>query len=310
MVTSQGKRPRNGGNWLFVKMIPKGIDRRGGDMVNKLVFIILVFGCLLPGCSSRQTPEPSRTLSIPGSGACEQVLRALAEAFNAQHPGVNVEVPRSTGTRGGIKAVIEGTHRLGRIGRPLKADELANGLMFLPFAHDAVVFAVGSHVGIDNLGSAQLADIFSGAITAWQELNGPQEPIRVLIRQADETSLTIIRRNLPAFREVIFSDQAKIAFHDYEMMELLNKFPSAIGFLTHSSVVAPGNQMQAIGIDGVFPTRDNLDSGLYPLKATYGLVYGKEKLNALASQFLDFIFSANGGQIIEDFGLVPMVRNR
>jgi len=284
--------------------------RWGWNRMSKTVSAIcIVLPLLLPGYSSGDSPDDATRLTVPGSGACEQVLNALAAAFNAQNPGVKVIVPRSTGTSGGIKAIRTGTHRLARAGRPLNNDELRTGLTFLPVADDAIVFAVGKNVGIDRLSAGQLADVFMGKITDWQQLGGQQSPIRVLIRQADETSMKNIRRHVTPFNDLVFCDQAKMAFHDYEMVDLLNKFPTSIGFLTMSSVAMPGNTMQPVGLDGVRPTADNLNSGDYPLKATYGMVYKKERLNALAGQFLAFIFSKNGNRVIRDIGLIPVPRS-
>ena len=93
------------------------------------------------------------------------------------------------------------------------------------------------------------------------------------------------------------------------MVDLLNKFPTSIGFLTNSSVNAPGNTMKTIGIDGATPTPENLRSGGYPLKTTYGLIHRKERLNDTALKFIDFVFSEKGKRVIEDHGLVPAARS-
>jgi transcription antitermination factor NusG len=55
-------------------------------------------------------------------------------------------------------------------------------------------------------------------------------------------------RNLPVIMDLVFSDQAKIAFHDYEMVVLLNKFPSSKMFLTHSALALPENYMGLVPI--------------------------------------------------------------
>lgn len=247
---------------------------------------------------------------MPGTGACEDVLRMLALAFNAEHPGLEVIIPRSIGTGGGIKAVSSGEYPMARVGRPLKEDELKLDLAFLPFANDAIVFAVGRSVGIRSLTTSQLGDIFKGKIVNWRELGEPEGPIRVLSRQPNDTSSENISQHLTPFKDKIFTDQAKIAFHDYEMVDLLNKFPTSIGFLTNSSLIAPGNTMKTIGIDGVTPTPENLRSRRYPLRATYGLVCKEGRLNDIAVEFIDFIFSEKGKRLIEEYNLVPIARRK
>lgn len=270
----------------------------------------LAFFMLLSGCSVQQEGEKEAKIVVPGSGACEEILKALAAVFNAEHPGLEVIISKSTGTGGGIKAACSGEYPLARVGRPLKGDELRLGLAFLPFANDAIVFAVGRSVGIRSLTASQLGDIFKGKIVNWRELGEPEGPIRVLARQPNDTSLESISQHLAPFRDKIFTDQAKIAFHDYEMVDLLNKFPTSIGFLTNSSVIAPGNTMKVIAIDGVTPTAENLRPRRYPLMATNGLVYKEGRLNDIAVGFIDFIFSQKGKRIIEGYGLVHIARGK
>jgi phosphate transport system substrate-binding protein len=274
-----------------------------------MVFMAAFF-MLLSGCSIQPESEQATQIVVPGTGACEGILQVLASEFNAKYPGLEVIIPKSIGTGGGIKAAYTEAFPLARVGRPLKGDELKLGLTFLPFANDAVVFAVGKNVGIKSLTVGQLGDIFKGKIVNWQELGGAKSPIRVLGRQSNESSLEIISQCLAPFKEKVFTDQAKIAFHDYEMVDLLNKFPTSIGFLTNSSAFVPGNTMKVIGIDSVAPTAENLRSRRYPLMATYGLVYKKGKLNNIAIEFIDFIFSEKGQRIIETHGLVPLARSR
>jgi len=278
-------------------------------MVFKNVFFfILAVLCLMPACEDNPPePEPS-TLVIPGSGACETILTQLAQAFNNAHPGYTVTIPKSTGSSGGIRSVAEGSHPMGRVARRLKASEQGADLTILPFACDAVVFAVGEAVKIKSLNSEQLADIFKGNIKNWNELGGPDFSIRVLARQADETSLEIIRKFLPPFRELSITADAKIAYHDYQMVDLLNKYSGGIGFLTFGSLANPLSKIRVLALDGIMPTPDNLSSGSYPMKLSLGFVYKKDQLSGLSSKFLSFVFSNEGRAIIKHLGLFPVER--
>ena len=93
----------------------------------------------------------AKTLVIPGTGACEVVLKALAADFNSQNPGQEVVVPPSIGSSEGIRLVGTDQALLGRVARPLEEKERGYGLRYLPFARDAVIFAVGANVEIKSL---------------------------------------------------------------------------------------------------------------------------------------------------------------
>jgi phosphate transport system substrate-binding protein len=129
-----------------------------------------------------------------------------------------------------------------------------------------------------------------------------------LARQADETSLEIIRKFLPPFRELSITADAKIAYHDYQMVDLLNKYSGGIGFLTFGSLANPLSKIRVLALDGIMPTPDNLSSGSYPMKLSLGFVYKKDQLSELSSKFLSFVFSNEGRAIIKHLGLFPVER--
>ncbi len=249
-------------------------------------------------------------LVIPGTGANEVILQELAAAFNAENPAHEVLVPPSVGSGGGIRLVGTGENSLGRVARSFKDDELHYGLEHLPFAKDMVIFAVGPKVGIKNLSKQQLADVFSGKVENWQQVGGNDERVRLLIREEGDSSLLMIRQNLESFKNITFSDRAKVLFHDYEMVNALNKYTTVIGWLTHSSLKEVTSSVSAIAIDNIDPSQENVYDGTYFLTGEYSLVYKKENLDRLAREFLDFIFSKKGSRILVRRGLIPANRQQ
>jgi phosphate transport system substrate-binding protein len=275
-----------------------------GRMRQKILFVLTaIFICW--GTSG----FPAETLVIPGSGACEVLLQELAAAFNAKNPGQEVIIPPSIGTRGGILAVAHDEYLLGRVARPLDEMERGYGLGYLVFARDAVVFAVGAKVEIKSLTSGQLADIFTGKITNWQEVGGHQAPIRVLTRDPGETSLRSIRQQLKEFQNINFTPRSKTAHHDYEMLEMLQKFKNSIGFLTYSSTVGLDTSIKPIALDNIRPTPETVQAGQYKMLEDYALVYKEKRLNELARAFIKFIFSDEARDIMKKRGVIPADRD-
>jgi phosphate transport system substrate-binding protein len=128
-------------------------------------------------------PLLAEDLSIPGSGNPQYMLTILADAFNKQQSLHTVSVPPSTGTAGALRDVEAGTASLGRVGRKLKPEELARGLIYVPIGRDAVVFVAGAGTTIAGLTSRQAADVYTGKITNWQDLGGKPGPIRAIGRE-------------------------------------------------------------------------------------------------------------------------------
>ena len=275
---------------------------------NAIVLLLLVLAGLWTACSESSERAVGEPLLVPGTGACERVLGLLAQAFRKTHFEIEVIIPPSTGTSGGIQSVVSGITPLGRVGRPLKDDERAKGLVFEAFANDIVVFAVGEAVQIDGLTTEQLTAVFKGEITNWRELGLQEAPIRVVGRQPGEASLDAIAKKIETFRDIVFGQGAKIVYHDGEMVDLLNKHPTSIGFLPKSLVTAPGNKMKAIALNGVAPTIENGISGKYPFVTVSGFIYKKGNLSGLAKDFVDFVFSDVGRQVITNAGMAPVAR--
>jgi len=245
-------------------------------------------------------------LEIPGTGASEILLKKLAIAFNETSPGDVIKVPPSVGSTGGIRLVGDGTNIIGRVSRPLEDEEQKYGLTYWVFAKDPVVFGVSRKVGVHNLTKQQLLDIYSGTVKNWKDVGGKNARVRLLIREPDDSSFLIIKKHIPAFREVRFPDKAKAVYHDNEMVEMLQKFSTVIGWLTGSSLNAISSNVAGVALDGVEPTVENVLNGRYPLVSEYALVFNDERLNPLARQFIQFLSSEEAARIFENEGIIPV----
>ncbi|MHB8068532.1 MAG: substrate-binding domain-containing protein [Desulfobaccales bacterium] len=245
-------------------------------------------------------------LEIPGTGACEALLQGVADAFSAQHPCHRVTVPPSSGSQGGIRLAASDQAILARVARPLTDEEKACGLRYLVFARDMVIFAGGARVTVTGLSRAQLADVYTGKITDWQELGGDPGPIRLLVRQPSDSNLLIIQKHLPLFRDLAFSASVKVIHTDPKMLNMLEKYKYSLGWLTFSALKASQSPIRPLALDGIAPTPENARSHKYPLIDDYALVFKEKRLNDLARSFLDFVFSNNGRQVIERYGVIPI----
>jgi phosphate transport system substrate-binding protein len=251
-------------------------------------------------------PVQADILEIPGTGACEVLLGAVAAAFNTGHPGQRVVVPPTIGSSGGIRLVASDRAILARVAQPLKDQEKAYGLHYLVFARDMVVFIGGTKVTVKNLTRAQLLDVYAGKITDWQELGGKPGPIRLLLRQPGDSNLLIIHEHLPAFRNIAFPPSAKVVHTDPKMLEMLQKYHYSLGWVTFSSLQGVQPPLHPLALDGIAPTPENARSHKYPLICDYALVFKEDRLHDLARSFIDFLFSKTAQNVMEQYGVMPV----
>lgn len=248
------------------------------------------------------------TLTIPGTGSCEAVLKSVAADYESTHPRMHVVIPPSVHSGGGIRQVIDGKADLARVARGLTPEETGKGLMVRVFAKDAVVFAVGAGVRARNLTIRQIADIFSGKIGTWEQLDGGKGPIRVLLREPGDSSLRVIQARYPELRDLPFTKQGKVTYHDREMLQMLQKYRNAIGFITLSTLNSANPPVSAVVIDGIVPTKENIIAGRYPLVIECALVHREGNLPSEAREFVDFLFTESGRNTLSRHGMVPVAR--
>ncbi len=269
---------------------------------NGLKYILLTFVIAAVMVSCVHSDTWAGELVIPGTGACEEVLRELAFAYNYENPGHEIIIPKSTGSIGGIRKLISGQALLIRVARDLRPDEKGNDLIMIPFARDAVVFATGSNSGIDDISSAELGGVFSGRIYNWNILGSKSAPVLLVVRDNSETNLGILRSSFTSFKAVTFPEKSKVVYHDHAMIEMLEKYSTAIGFGTASNF--RGKSVTVLSVDGVMH-----DDPQYPANIEYSLMYRRGDLPGIASDFIDFIFFEEGIKILKNYGLVPIARS-
>ena len=274
-------------------------------MRGRLVQIIVT----LLGLAASVMPAAAAELVIPGSGDCEFILNRLAAEFEKAHPGRRVQVPPSTGSTGGVKAVLQNDAVLARVARPLKPEESQAGLKHVVFARDAVVFAVGEKVTVKSLTAVQLADLFGGRVTNWREVGGEPGPVRLVVREEGETSIVQLRARLEPFRTLKMGENAKMVSKTGEMIELLTRYKTSIGWATNSAVLAAGQGARALAIDGTNATAAEVASGKYPVATEYALVFREERLTADARDFLAFVRAGAAQELMRKLGVNPANRS-
>jgi phosphate transport system substrate-binding protein len=261
-----------------------------------------LFGIASDTCSASE-------IAIPGGGAPGAVVSTLAEAFNQSQTRHRVKVPPNTGAVGALRAVRGGESPLGRMARPLDEAESGEGLRCLPFARIPLAFAVGSSVKVRSLSEKELAEIFSGKIKDWKEVGGDPMPIRVIVRAPGEAAHLAIRAALPAFGAIEFGKDAKLIQTDEQVLDVLDKFATSIGWATVPNLAYTKTNATALRLGGVEATLENLANGKYPLAVPGCFLHRSGFLfDGAARAFLDFVFSPAGSEVIRNMGALPVAR--
>lgn len=258
------------------------------------------------GAGDRATAEAtSSQLVVAGSGTNLPLIRLLAEAFGRAHPASTIKVPDSIGSSGGIRAAADGAVAVGLISRPLKKSEEGLGLTVLPYARTALVIGVHPSVPDDEISFEDLVNIYRGTKTRWQD----GQEIVVLTREPGDSSLEVLERVVPGFKEAYDESQrAKrwtTLLTDQEMHRVLARTPFAIGLTDSGFLVADHLPIKPLKVNGVPPTPADVRIGRYTLVKALSFVFRKENLPPAAEAFLEFVRSREGERILTANGYLP-----
>lgn len=280
----------------------------------KFVLILLVVLALVTcGCTNNQEsvavnqgkPDASPAAKfanrfiVAGSGTNLPITEQLAVAYRKK-TGSKIEVPKSIGSDGAVKAVQDGTISLGLVSRPLTNAEQAAGLKTIQYARVGIVFAVHPSVREDNVTFEEILQMHRAQKSVWAD--GTR--IKVLIRNVHDSSNQILFSMIPGFRRVIEESLAEnrwpIMYHDVEMSDSLRAKAGTFGHTDTTSIKIFGG-IKALSLNGIEPTPENVRSGRYPWVKELSFLY-KGELSDQAKRFVEYVLSSEGRTIVEANG--------
>jgi phosphate transport system substrate-binding protein len=273
-----------------------------------LGYSLLVFA---PGCSEKQQASSAPSLEgkivIKGSNTIGEELgpRLIAE-FKKQHPAALIEL-ESKLTGYGLAALIAGQCNIASASRAPLPDELEQARARNVELDDHVIGSYSVAVVINaanpvaDLNRNQIRDIFTGAIQNWKDVGGPDARIALHIRDP-------ISGTYHGFRELAMENKYystnRNTFTNYTgIVEAVAKDPNGIGYCSIELVGKPGIKASSIG--GVAPSIVTVNEGNYPYARVLHFYTSKGKEDPSAKEFIDFVLSPKGQEIVAQTGNVP-----
>lgn len=248
---------------------------------------------------------PQKRLLIGGSGSNLALTGKLADRYMALNPEVEVVIPSSMGSGGGIKKTAEGILNIGLVSRDINPAEEEYKLIKIPYARVAVVMAVNPGVKISGLTSEEIGAVYSGKIRNWREVGGEDAPIKVLTRELGDSSRIILNKHIRGFAAIKESPGGILFRTDQTMNEAIQSIPNSIGWTDMGVIRTEHLNVRPIAIDELVPMEEMVRNGKYPfIKELSFVVKGQPK--GEAKKFIDFVMSWEGTKIIMENGYLPV----
>jgi phosphate transport system substrate-binding protein len=272
-------------------------------VIRKIIVILLIalLAFVIPWSAS------ARDVTVSGSSTVMPLAEAAAEVFNVQQKDYMVTVSAG-GTGAGILGIAERKNDIAMASREVTGDERQRfGDSFEEFlvGLDGISLAVSDEIclaGVKGLSRQQVRDIYSGNITNWKELGGPDAEIYVISREEGSGTRDNFNEIVLGSKDAEMMGVDTVAFGGAEVKTAISGSDKAIGYLGFNYL---GDGVAGIAFNGVMPNYENIKLDLYELhRHLYFYTFGKPASGAQA--FIDFVQGPQGQKIAAEEGFIPV----
>ena len=245
----------------------------------------------------------SGNVSTNGSTSMEKVIGILSEQFMEDNSDVTITYD-ATGSGTGIEAVSNGTCDIGLSSRALKDVETEKGLVATTVALDGIAIIVNADCPVDDLTVEQIADIFTGKITSWEDFGGKGD-IACIGREAGSGTRD-------GFESITDTKDACVLAQELTstgaVIAAVKSSANAIGYASLSAVEGQEG-IKVLTVNGVECTAENVLNGTYVVQRPFNLVtMDGVELSEAAKAFFDYMVSADAADLITKAGAVPVAQ--
>ena len=276
----------------------------------------------------RKVSGISGNLSSIGSDTLNNLMTFWAEEFRKLYPNVNIQI-EGKGSSTAPPALISGTAQLGPMSREMKSSEIEDfekAYGFKPtrigVALDALAVYVHKDNPVQSLTLAQVDAIFSqtrkrghkGDIKTWNQLglsgSWAGKPISLYGRNSASGTYGFFKEHALAkgdYKDAVKEQPGSASVVQGVTSDLYGVGYSGIGYRTSGVRVVPLAEKEG----GYVSTGsyDDVLSGKYPLGRFLYIYVAKkpnEPLPALIAEFLRFVLSRQGQEIVVKDGYLPL----
>jgi phosphate transport system substrate-binding protein len=249
--------------------------------------------------AASQAAAPSNTatcatgsITAGGSTALQPVVEKAANDYKGLCSGATISV-QGGGSGTGLTQVAAGTFNIGNsdITAAEKLDATAAATLV---NHDIatqgwIMVNNPAVTGVTNLTTQQATDIWTGKVTNWKDVGGPDQEIVLVLRPASSGTRATFKKLVLGGKDEA-AGQALTEDSNGAVTQAVKTTPggtSVIGFAYYQANKAGLTGLQ---LDGVDATVDNMSNGTYKLQAV-GHAYTKGDPSGLTASFIQYLLS-------------------
>ena len=249
--------------------------------LGRLLTLILFMSLFLTGCSQNR-----EKITIVGSSALQPLIEQAGNDYHLAHMSSNIVV-QGGGSGTGLSQVQAGAVEVGTsdVYAETQKGIDAKKLEDYPVAVVGIVPIANKGVGVKNLSTKQLSDIFTGKIKNWRQVGGKNQSIIVINRSRGSGTRS-------TFEDLVLNGKEAINSQEQDsngtVKKIVNSTPGTISYI--SFPYANDQNIQKISINNVQPDNRNIPTNKWPLWS-YEHMYTKGKPNKPTAAFIKYVLS-------------------
>ncbi|KJY54997.1 Phosphate ABC transporter, phosphate-binding protein [Lactobacillus kullabergensis] len=249
--------------------------------LGRLLTLILFMSLFLTGCSQNR-----EKITIVGSSALQPLIEQAGNDYHLAHMSSNIVV-QGGGSGTGLSQVQAGAVEVGTsdVYAETQKGIDARKLEDYPVAVVGIVPIANKGVGVKNLSTKQLSDIFTGKIKNWRQVGGKNQSIIVINRSRGSGTRS-------TFEDLVLNGKEAINSQEQDsngtVKKIVNSTPGTISYI--SFPYANDQNIQKISINNIQPDNRNIPTNKWPLWS-YEHMYTKGKPNKATAAFIKYVLS-------------------
>jgi len=272
---------------------------------------LLIAFAIIGGCSEQATTDNAAidkdNIVVRGSNTVgEELAQRLTQEYSKTHSGVKFDT-EFKGSSYGLGALMVDRCDIAATSRLVTTNDVAFGkdrnvdFDDHPIGSYAVGVVVNAQNPASNLTHQQVHDIFTGTVKNWNEVGGPDVPIKIYIRNpVSGTHLGFLEL---ALGTNAYAPNAK-TFLDYKsLVEAVKNDPGGIGYCGFKAAAQGGAKL--VSIDSIAPSEQNVQKGAYPYARNLHLYTNKTHDKKAALDFVNYVTSADGQKVLAEMDFIP-----
>jgi phosphate transport system substrate-binding protein len=251
------------------------------------------------------------TVTVKGSDTMVVLGQRWAEEYMKKNPKTTIQVTGG-GSGTGISALINGTTDICEASRAMKdaekkqlADKAGASPVEVTVAKDGLSVYVHASNPLTELSMDQLKAIFTGKVTSWKELGGPDAKIIPYSRENSSGTYVFFKEHVLANAD--YTPRAQAMPGTAAVVNAVSKEKFGIGY--GGAAYAKGIKVLKIKKDdktpAIAPNEATIKDGSYPLSRPL-FFYTRANPSAEIKAFIDWVLGGEGQGLATKVGYFPI----